>query len=223
MFRRVAFALAVLLTAAVAALGAAAAASADDGPTALSPSEAAALVADPGTSGVSPTVTVDPGTALAAASLPGAVTSVDPDMTLDEAVGLDPALTTPASLSRTAGSGSLTTLTAAPKICWSNSAWARWGTWPYEQKITDTTYWCAVYGSKITYRTSSVIGGGTLCGVSWRSGQLIAGGVGFPSFTMRSSAGFACPTIIPWIVLHPSHHLDVRRTDVGGSAIVGSG
>lgn len=226
MYKRVAIALAVLLAAAVAALGGAARAFADDGPVPLSPDAASALIGAPGTASVSAPSVVDPGTALAAASAPGAVTSYASDLTLAEAVGLDPASgasgNQPAALALNGSSSSIGTL-STPKTCWSNAASASWGTWPYEQKLTDTTYWCAVYGSKITYRTSSVTGGGSLCGVSWRASQLIAGGVGFPSFTMRSSAGYACPTVIPWIVLHPSHYMDVRRTDTGTASFVGMG
>lgn len=221
MSTRVAVALAVLLAAAVAVLGGAAIAAADAGPTPLAPDDASALVAAAGTSGVSPSVVVDPSTALAAASAPGAVTDYESDLTLADAVGLDP--TTTAATAGIRSTGGALTPAGAQKTCWSNSAWGRWGTWPYEQKITDTSYWCAVYGVKITYRTSSITGDGTLCGVSWRQSQLVGGGVGFPSFTMRSSAGFSCPTVIPWIVLHPTHHIDVRRTDTGNATIVGSG
>jgi hypothetical protein len=103
--------------------------------------------------------------------------------------------------------------------------WHQWGTWPYQQRITDTTYWCAVYGSHITYRSSTTTASGTLCAVNWRARQLIGGGVGpgFTYFTIRSSAAFACPTLIPWITLHTTHHEDVKRTDKGATTLVGSG
>jgi hypothetical protein len=222
MSKRVAVALATALAAGVAALGSAAVASADDSPAPLSPDDAATLVAGPATTTLSPTVSIDPNTALAASAVPGAVTAYESDLTLAQAVGLDPTDTaTSAALARTASS--LSAGLTAKTMCWSDAASTHWGIWPYEQKLTDTTYWCAVYGTKITYRTSSVTGGGTLCGVSWRASQLIAGGVGWPYFTMRSSAGYSCPTVIPWIVLHPSHYMDVRRTDTGGAAIVGTG
>ena len=53
-----------------------------------------------------------------------------------------------------------------------------------------------------------------------------AGGIvgrGFTYFTNRASAGFACPTVIPWITIHTTHHQDIRRGDQGGTAFVGSG
>ena len=174
---------------------------------------------DPSSGGLTATTVVDGATALAAASAPGADTEAEPDLSPDEAVGLAPL---PGGSGAPAGGGSLAT-TGNRSICWANAAWHQWGTWPYEQRITDTTYWCAVLGVKITYRTSSVTIGGTLCGYNWRASQLIGGGVGFPFFTMRSSAGFSCPTVIPWITLHPSHHVDVRRDDRGGATFVGSG
>jgi hypothetical protein len=223
MSKRVAIALAVVLVAAVTALGGAAVAAADDTPALLSPDAATALAGTPGTPSVSPTVVVDPNTALAAASASGAVTAYESDMTLDEAVGLDPT----SSTSSTSTASSPSTLSigtlSVPKTCWSSSVGDRWGTWPYEQKLTETSYWCAIYGQKVTYLTSSITGGGTICGLSWRASQLISGGVGFPYFTMRSSAGWSCPTTIPWFVLHPSHYLDVKRNDVGVTAVVGYG
>jgi hypothetical protein len=103
--------------------------------------------------------------------------------------------------------------------------WHQWGTWPYQQRITDTTYWCAVYNNHITYRTSSTTASGTLCGVEWRTAQLIDGGIGrgFTFFTNRASAGFSCQTVVPWIVIHKTHHQDVKRNDRGGTTVVGTG
>jgi hypothetical protein len=229
--------LSVLLAAAVAAFGCAGVAAAYDSPAPLSPDDASALIAAPGAGAVSAPSAVDATTVLAATSLPGADTSIESDLTLDQAVGLAPSpdSTTPSTDSTTTSTDSTTTSTdtaLAPlgmrlfslrPMCWADQGWWGWGTWPYEQKITDTTYWCAVYGSRITLRTSSVTAGGTLCAVNWRSSQLIGGGVGFPTFTMRSSAGFSCPTVIPWITLHPTHHLDILRTDRGAASITGAG
>lgn len=113
--------------------------------------------------------------------------------------------------------------TLPPTWCWATAFWHQWGTWPYQQRITDTTYWCAVLGNRITYRSSSVTGTGTLCATGWTASQLISGGIGYPWFTMRSSAGFSCPTVIPWITLHENRYVDVNRTDTGGTSEVGSG
>jgi hypothetical protein len=153
----------------------------------------------------SETRAVSPQEALAAAGLAGATVTVAPGLSLRQAVGLAPAVST-----------------AAVTACSANAAWHEWGTWPYQQRITDTTYWCAVYGSHITYRSSSVAGSGTLCGTSWTTSQLVSGGIGYSWFVMRSSAGFACPTVVPWITLHPSHYLDVSRNAWGSTAEVGS-
>ncbi|HZS30681.1 MAG TPA: hypothetical protein VFA37_05445 [Gaiellaceae bacterium] len=220
MSKRLAVALALPLAAAIVAFAGAGPAAAvvptcDCAPvvtgdaTPLPPDDATALVTTGESAGVSDATSVDPATVLAAASAPGADTEIESGLTPDEAVGLAPDA---ASLD-----------TTATKECWADQAWDQWGTWPYQQKIVDTTYWCADYGVKITLRSSSVTGGGTICALSWRASQLIGGGVGFPSFTERSSAGFSCPTVIPWIVLHPSHHLDVLRTSVGSASIVGKG
>ena len=169
--------------------------------------EATALAAAGSSSG-STTWAVSAADALAAASQPDATVSVAPGLSLREAVGLG----STAALAVEAASG-----------CAANAAWWQWGTWPYEQRITDTTYWCAVYGDHITYRSSSVTGGGTLCSTNWTGSALISGGIGYSWFVMRSSAGFSCPTVIPWITLHPSHYLDVSRNSWGNSAIVATG
>lgn len=221
MSKRVALALAVLVAAGIAAFAgvgpaAAIAVVCDCGtptqtdPTSLSPADATALAAAPGSGGLSAPTAANPADVLAAASAPGADTQIEPDLTAKEAVGLAP------------GGASLGTTTSQAR-CWADQAWYQWGTWPYQQRITDTTYWCAKYGVKITLRTSDVAGGGTICGMSWRSSQVIGGGVDFPFFTERSTAGYSCPTVIPWIVLHPSHHLDVLRDSRGGAQIVGHG
>ena len=177
----------------------------------LSPAEASALAASGFSSG-SVTRAISAEEALAAASQPGATVSVEPGLSLREAVGLGSAGTTTAAVAAADATG-----------CAANAAWWQWGTWPYEQRITDTTYWCAVWGDHITYRSSSVNGNGTLCSTNWTSSALISGGIGYSWFVMRSSAGFSCPTVIPWITLHPSHYLDVSRNAWGNSAIIGSG
>src|SRR5581483_28584 len=153
MSRRLAVTLAVLAAAATAALAGAAPGLAsvsgyDGGPALLDPDSASALLAGNESGGLSTATPVDGATALAAASAPGAVTSSDPGLTLDEAVGLDPS--------------------ASAKWCWVDKAWHQWGWWPYEQKLTQTAYWCAVYGVKITYQSSSVTAGGTLCSANYR-------------------------------------------------------
>src|SRR5436853_441415 len=76
-----------------------------------------------------------------------------------------------------------------------------------------------------TETSGSTTSAGTLCGVSWRAGQVIAGGVGrgFTYFTNRASAGFGCPTTIPWFTIHTTHHEDVKRTDRGVTTLVGAG
>ncbi|HEY5694007.1 MAG TPA: hypothetical protein VIR14_05815 [Gaiellaceae bacterium] len=160
----------------------------------------------------STTSVVDGQTALNAASVSGADTSIESGVSAQAAVGLT---------QLTEGN----IISASRPVCWANSYWHQWGTWPYQQRITDTTYWCAVYASHITYRTSTTTASGTLCGVSWRARQLIAGGVGrgFTYFTNRASAGFSCETVIPWITIHTTHHEDVKRTDRGVTTLVGTG
>lgn len=110
-----------------------------------------------------------------------------------------------------------------PIWCWATALWHQWGTWPYEQRITDTTYWCALLDKSITSRSTTVTGTGTLCATNWTTNQLISGGIGYPWFTIQASAGFACPTVIPYITLHENRWVDVNRTDSGGTSEVSSG
>ncbi len=155
--------------------------------------------------------------ALAAAALPGATVSIAPGLSLTQAVGLAPSATLSAIVHPVGAAA------AASTGCAANAAWHEWGTWPYQQRVTDTTYWCMVLGDHITYTSSSVTATGTICGTSWTNSQLISGGIGYSWFVMRSSAGWSCATVIPWVTLHPSHYEDVSRNDWGSTAEVGSG
>jgi hypothetical protein len=205
--------LAMLLAAAlIAILGSAALTSAAT-PAPLPQDQAQALIAAPADAPEgSSTSSVDGAAALSASTQPGADTSIEAGISAQAAVGLVPL-----------NEGNA--ISATRPICWANAAWHQWGTWPYQQRITDTTYWCAVFGSHITYRSSTTTASGTLCGVDWRAHALIGGGVGrgFTYFTVRASAGFSCETDIPWITIHTTHHLDIKRTDRGVTTSVGSG
>jgi hypothetical protein len=196
-------------------------AAAAGGPQPAAPTEAQALISAPAlVASGSVTRAVSPQEALSAASLPGAIVSVAPGLSAAQAVGLSPAVSvstsTSSSIVRPIGT------TTAATACSSNAAWYEWGTWPYQQRITDTTYWCAVYGDHITYTSSTTNGTGTLCGTSWTSSQIINGGIGFSWFVNRSSAGFSCPTAIPFLSLHPSHYQDISRNAWGSTALVGA-
>lgn len=182
-------------------------------PTPLPLDQATALAtATPAVPSGSSTSVANGSTVLAAANQPGAQTSIESGISPQAAVGL-------ASLSEA------NVISATRPVCWANYVWHQWGTWPYQQRVTDTTYWCAVFGSHITYRTSTTTASGTLCGVNWRTRALIGGGIGpgFTYFTNRASAGFACQTVIPWITLHTTHHVDVKRNDRGVTTQVGTG
>jgi hypothetical protein len=205
----------MLLAAAAAILGSAASAVADSStPTALPPDQAQALATAPAdVADGSSTAAVDGITVLNASTSSDAQTSIEEGISPEAAVGLIPLI-----------EPGIRASTPTRASCWANNMWHQWGTWPYQQRVTDTTYWCAVYNKHFTYRTSTTTASGLLCGVSWRSGGLIGGGVGngFTYFTNRASAGFSCQTIIPWITLHTTHHLDVKRTDTGLTIQVGT-
>jgi hypothetical protein len=191
------------------------------GPQPLPQAQAQSLIDAPGAApSISATRPVSAREALAAASAPGAVVSVAPGMSLLQAVGLAPAVSlsaAPASVLGPVGA------TASSVGCSSNAVTASWGTWPYEQHLTDTTYWCAVYGDHITYTSSTTTATGTLCGTAWTTTQMISGGINYSWFVTRASAGWSCPTAIPFFSLHPSHHEDVSRNAWGSTSVVETG
>jgi hypothetical protein len=196
------------------------AATAGGGAQPAAPAQAQALINAPAlVASGSTTRSVSAQEALAAASLPGATVSVSPGLSVAQAVGLSPVASVSTSASSPARAVGLATAATA---CSANAMWSEWGYWPYQQRITDTTYWCAVYGDHITYTSSTVNGTGTLCGTSWTSSQIISGGIGSSWFVTRSSAGFTCPTAIPYISLHPSRYEDVSRNAWGSTSLAGT-
>lgn len=213
--------LGLLLTVVVIFVGAVPALAAESlpGPSPFAPDDAQALAtATAAVPSGSSTTAVDGQTALNASTLPGAATSVEAGVSQQAAVGLAP-------LNDSDSGSNIASVPATRASCWASQAWHQWGTWPYQQRITDTTYWCAIFDRHITYRTSTTTASGLLCGVSWRASALIGGGIGpgFTYFTNRASANFACQTAVPWIAIHTTHHLDTKRTDRGGTTEVGFG
>ena len=211
------------LAAALSAIALVPIAAAGGAPQPAAPAQAQALISAPAVvASGSSTRKVSAQEALSAASLPGAVVAVAPGFSAAQAVGLAPAVSVSTSTASPIVKPVATT-TAAVTACSANSQWSEWGTWPYQQRITDTTYWCAVYGDHITYTSSTTNGSGTLCGTSWTSSQTISGGIGYSWFVNRASAGFSCQTAIPWVSLHPSHYQDTSRNAWGSTALVGNG
>jgi hypothetical protein len=157
---------------------------------------------------------VSPAEALAAASVPGTDVEVPPGLSLDQAVGL-----APTDAGAAGADGAAATLATAATYCWSNTMWGQWGIWPYQQRVNDNTYWCAVYGQYITYRSTHVTWSTTLCdgGDAWSF--KINGGVGYSWVQEQSGAHFSCPTAIPWITIHTSRWIDVSRNAWGSAAV----
>jgi|SRR5689334_11814062 len=118
-------ALGLLLAATAAALVSVGPAGAAD-PSPLPPDQAQALATGGTTTSDSTTTAVDGLTALNASSLPGADTSIESGVSAQAAVGLAP-LT----------EGNI--ISASKPVCWASTAWSKWGTWPYQQRFTDTT------------------------------------------------------------------------------------
>lgn len=163
----------------------------------LAPDKASALV----NSGASHNNAVvgqaeSPQAAMAAASQSGAQVEVAPGMTPAQATGA-------ASSSPNGAVAAETAAVAASPVCWhQDGMWEEWGTWPYQQRVTETRDWCGYLGGAQTYRVSSARGGTTLCSWGSQYTNFVSGGNGKTWTVVRSGASFACPTDIPWITIH---------------------
>ena len=193
--------------------------------TPLPPDQAAALVAAaPATAPDALTVqAVSPQQALAAATAPGAAVYVAPGLSLQQAVGAR--LSTAGLSSTTASSGGRRSgVGRVGRLLRQRRRRGHWGTWPYEQKIYFTVYW-----SRCTAATSPTIPPATneraaLCAASaGPSNEADQRRDPLSWVVQRGSAGFSCPTVIPWVNLHPSHYLDVSVNSWGSAAEVGRG
>jgi hypothetical protein len=163
----------------------------------LDPAEAQALASAPGASLGTTVTPVSKQDALAASQLPGATTVVAP------------------------GFASTTAAVAASTGCASyRSGWS-WGIWPYDQLVYDHTYYCAVTGQYLTYRSTVVTAGGTLCGVESRDDWITSGGIGYFWMVVHAQARFSCPTAIPYVSLHPTDWLETAYNAWGNASQVG--
>jgi hypothetical protein len=163
----------------------------------LDPSAAQALASSPGESLGTTTVPVSKQEALSASQLPGATTAV------------------------AAGFSSTAAAVAAASGCAAYQSGWRWGTWPYDQEVYDHTYYCAVTGQSITYRSTVVTIGGTLCSSESRDNWVTSGGIGYFWMVVHAQARFSCPTAIPYISLHPTDWLETSYPAWGNAAQVG--
>jgi hypothetical protein len=186
----------VLFTILLAALVAVPAATAGNGhgkARPLDPDVAEALISAPGSSGTS-VVPVSKQEALAAMEQPGAQTSLAPEYATPELA------------------------VAAATGCAAYQSWRSWGTWPYDQQVYDHTYYCVIVGSRITSRSTSVSTGGTLCGTESRSNWIVSGGIGYSWMVVHAEARFSCPTVIPWVTIHPTDWLETSYNAWGNAA-----
>ncbi|HVA31835.1 MAG TPA: hypothetical protein VMU58_11255 [Gaiellaceae bacterium] len=182
-------------------------AAAGGGPKPLPQANAEALASAPGHVAAPVVHRVGAREALAAAAQPGAQTEVAPGLTVEQAVGLTAAAdgVAPRRLART----------AASTICWNGQIHGSWGYWPYNQTVYDSTYWCAVSGGALSYRSTNVTHSATLCSGSGDYTFRISGGVGYTYVAYQVGASFTCPTDLPWITVYRSDWLDDEVNDYG--------
>ncbi|HYX89362.1 MAG TPA: hypothetical protein VE753_08335 [Gaiellaceae bacterium] len=108
--------------------------------------------------------------------------------------------------------------------CWSiTGLWTEWGTWPYQQRVTEDRYWCAYsWGGTQYYRSSTVRLGSTLCSHNSGWQERISGGNGYTWTVVRTGGSFSCATTIPWITLHYDRWQDWSCNTWGNCAWVRS-
>jgi hypothetical protein len=118
------------------------------------------------------------------------------------------------------GFASTAAAVAASTGCASYQSGWHWGTWPYDQTVWDHTYYCAVLGDHITSRSTTVTADGTLCGVESRDHWIVSGGIGYFWMVVHAQARFSCPTVIPYINIHPTDWLETSYNAWGNAAQV---
>jgi hypothetical protein len=111
---------------------------------------------------------------------------------------------------------------AAASGCWYFVVSFSWGIFPYQQKLYDHTTTCG-NGSTLTYRSTSVTHGTTLCDGSGDYSFKTFGGVGYSSVTIEVGAYYACPTTIPYITIHTHHWMHDHYTAWGTAAALSWG
>ena len=188
----------VPLLIALAAVPAAAAGNGHGNGKPLDPVDAQALAAAPGASLGTTVTPVSKQEALGAAQLPDASTAI--------AAGFQSAA---AAVDASTGCASY------------RSGW-RWGTWPYDQLVYEHTYYCAVTGQYITYRSTVVTAGGTLCSAESRDNWITSGGIGYFWMVVHAEVRFSCPTAVPYVSLHPTDWLETSYNAWGNAAQVGN-
>jgi hypothetical protein len=172
-----------LITLALAALIAVPAAAAGNGngngrAKPLPPDQALPLINGPATVGQSSTSAISKQDALAAMTSPGAATSLAGEFASPAAA------------------------VAAASSCAAVTSWVTWGTWPYDRTLYENTYWCAVYGDRITSYSTTITTDQTLCSRSNTDDFPYSGGVGYSWVTVQANATWSCPIIgfIPYSV-----------------------
>lgn len=158
---------------------------------------------------------VSPAEALAAASLPGAVTETANGVTPEQAtVGL-----ANASAAQQAVAGVTMAASAGAYTCWIWDPQVQWGIWPQQRVLIEHRYWCAYYGGKIQYRTSSVRGSTTFCSWSNPYTYLYSGGVGYTWVKTQDGASYSCPSGIPWLTYNFDQWMRPSTNSWGSGAV----
>jgi hypothetical protein len=168
------------------------------------PAQAQAPVYSEPTTGGGTITSITPAQAYSLALAPATKSEVDGGLTLAQSVGLQPG-------------GMASTVAIA---CWRWVPWAQWGTWPYQQKVSDDVSWCAAYGDHITSWSSHVSLNTYFCDSSGPYGYKQAGGVGSGVVRLRAGGYFGCPTTVPWVTLHYNRWFDTSFYTRGSAAIV---
>jgi len=88
------------------------------------------------------------------------------------------------------------------KHCFFATAESQWGVYPYQQNLSNDTYWCSMYYEYVSYRFTHIRLGSSMCSKSGAFSYRIGGGVGTNLVWVRAGGSWSCgiPHIGGWNV-----------------------
>lgn len=160
---------------------------------------------------------ISPEAALAASTVPGAITEVAPGLTLRQAVGLDSAKR-PSVVA-----GVTTATTAATTQCWIYGDGKSWDFWPFDRHLNDTTSWCGSANGILTYRSSHFTQDQTLCAPNGTYAYVLSGGAGQTYVGWREGGYWSCASVLPYVTFHADDWMSLYLNGSGGYVIYEKG
>lgn len=101
------------------------------------------------------------------------------------------------------------------KHCWFWTLAVQWSVWPLQGRISQDTTWCSMYYRYMSYRSTHLRLGSTLCGKGNAQVYKIMGGIGDWYTDVRGAGTFWCP--IKYVSPQFDEWVDGRYTAGGGA------